>query len=60
MFASGAIVSIPLPFFVVAAVFHNLPFSLWLLLFLAILANAAFNSYYGPKAGDLSRARAAA
>lgn len=60
MFSSGAVASMVLPFFVAFASFRDLPteFSVFLLLLSA--ANLLFDSYYSPKAGDISRAISAA
>lgn len=60
MFSSGAVASMVLPFLVAFASFRDLPmvFSIFLLLLSA--ANLVFDSYFSPKAGDVSRAISAA
>lgn len=59
MFSSGAVASMVFPFFVAYASFRDLPmlFSVFLLL---SAANLLFDSYFSPKAGDISRAISAA
>lgn len=60
MFSSGAVASMVFPFFVAYASFRDLPmlFSVFFLLLSA--ANLLFDSYFSPKAGDISRAISAA
>jgi hypothetical protein len=60
MFASGAVASMILPFIVVVASLPHLPLSLTVALLLLSVANLAFDLYYSPRAGDISRAKAAA
>lgn len=55
MFASGAAASMIFPFFVAVASLPHLPSSLSLILFVLSSVNLAFDFYYSPKAGDLSR-----
>jgi hypothetical protein len=55
MFASGAVVSMILPFLVVVVAIGNLPMIWSLALALLSVANVSFDLYYSPKAGDLSR-----
>jgi hypothetical protein len=57
MFASGAATSMVLPFFAAAASFGRLPMSLTVFLIILSAANLAFDLYYSPKAGDISRIR---
>ena len=57
MFASGAIVSVLLPFIVVASALPNIPQLPGMLLLILAIANAAFDLYYSPRAGDFSRMR---
>jgi hypothetical protein len=57
MFASGAIVSVLLPFIVVASALPNIPQLPGMLLLVLAIANAAFDLYYSPRAGDFSRMR---
>lgn len=54
-FASGAVASMILPFLVPVVAFGRLPVAWSLGLLLLSLANACFDLYYSPKAGDLSR-----
>ena len=56
MFASGAIASMSLPFLVPLAALQKLPTFYSVSLFVLCAANLAFDLYYSPKAGDLSRA----
>jgi hypothetical protein len=60
MFASGAVASMILPFIVVVASLPRLPLSLTLAILFLSVANLAFDLYYSPKAGDISRAKAGA
>ena len=55
MYASGAIASMMLPFSVVGYAFSKLPFSLWLVCLMFAIANLAFDIYYSPRVGDISR-----
>ena len=57
MFSSGAVASMVLPFFAAAASIGHLPSALSALLLLISAANFAFDLYYSPKAGDISRAK---
>ncbi len=59
MFSSGAVASMVLPFFAAAASIGHLPSALSALLLLISVANLAFDLYYSPKAGDISRAKSA-
>jgi hypothetical protein len=55
MFASGAIVSMVLPFLPVVVSVGRLP-AIWsVCLLLLSIANICFDLYYSPRAGDLSR-----
>ena len=55
MFASGAAVSMILPFIPVVVSIGHLP-TIWsTILFLISIANVCFDLYYSPRAGDLSR-----
>ena len=56
MFSSGALASMVFPFLVAFASFRDLPmvFSVFLVLLSAV--NLLFDSYFSPKAGDISRA----
>ncbi len=56
MFSSGAVASMVLPFLAVTASFGHLPLSLSVFILLISVANLAFDLYYSPKAGDISRA----
>jgi hypothetical protein len=56
MFASGAVASMSLPFLVPFASLQNLPILYSFSLFALSAANLAFDLYYSPKAGDISRA----
>lgn len=60
MFSSGAVASMVLPFVAATASFGHLPLSLSVFILLISLANLAFDLYYSPKAGDISRAISAA
>lgn len=60
MFSSGAVASMILPFFAATASIGHLPSALSTLLLLISVANFAFDLYYSPKAGDISRAKSAA
>jgi hypothetical protein len=55
MFVSGAAASMIFPFMVVVASFGRLPGILNGGLLLLSTANLAFDSYYSPRAGDISR-----
>ncbi len=55
MFASGAAVSMILPFLVAVVSLRHLPLDLSLVLFVVSVSNLGFDLYYSPKAGDLSR-----
>jgi hypothetical protein len=55
MFASGAAASMILPFFVVVASLGRLPTISSGVLLLLSIGNLAFDLYYSPKAGDISR-----
>jgi hypothetical protein len=55
MFASGAAASMLLPFLVFVISIGRLPSILVGILLVLSLANLAFDLYYSPKAGDLSR-----
>ena len=57
MFASGAATSMVLPFFAAVASFGHLPMPLTAFLIVLAAANLAFDLYYSPKAGDISRIR---
>jgi hypothetical protein len=57
MFASGAVTSMVLPFFAAVASLGHLPLSLTVLLMVFTAANLAFDIYYSPRAGDISRIR---
>jgi len=57
MFASGAAASMVLPFIAPVASMGRVSVLVSGLLFLVAAANAAFDLYYSPKAGDISRAR---
>jgi hypothetical protein len=57
MFASGAVASMLLPFIVPVASIGHIPIFVSAVLFLVGAANAAFDLYYSPKAGDISRAK---
>lgn len=57
MFSSGAVASMILPFLAAAASIGHLPLALSTLLLLISVANLAFDLYYSPKAGDISRAK---
>jgi len=59
MFSSGAVASMILPFFAAAASLGHLPMNLSAILLLLSAANLAFDLYYSPKAGDISRAKSA-
>lgn len=59
MFSSGAIASMLLPFIVAFASFRDLPFVLSGFLFFLSVANLAFDVYFSPKVGDISKAMAA-
>ncbi len=56
MFSSGAVASMVLPFLAATASFGHLPLSLSILLLLISVVNLAFDFYYSPRAGDISRA----
>ena len=60
MFSSGAVASMVFPFFVAFASFRELPLVFTVFLLLLSAANLLFDSYYSPKAGDISRAISAA
>jgi len=55
MFASGAVASMVLPFIVPVASIGRVPLVFSVVLFLVGAANAAFDLYYSPKAGDISK-----
>lgn len=57
MFVSGAVASMILPFFVVMASFNQVPYTMSLILLLISAGNAAFDLYYSPRAGDISRVK---
>lgn len=57
MFISGAAASMILPFFVVVTSLNHLPLELGVILLLLSVGNVVFDLYYGPKAGDISRAK---
>jgi len=59
MFASGAVVSMILPFLAVVASIGRLPVIWSVALFLISVANVCFDLYYSPRAGDLSRIKCA-
>src|SRR5213593_2169398 len=59
MFASGAIVSIVLPWLIIPASFSLGP-TLGLLFLALVVGNDSFTLYFSPKTGDLYRARKAA
>jgi hypothetical protein len=59
MFASGAVVSMILPFLAVVASIGRLPVIWSVGLFIISLANVCFDLYYSPRAGDLSRIKCA-
>jgi hypothetical protein len=56
MFSSGAVASMVFPFFAAFASFRDLPMVLSIFLLLLSTANLLFDSYFSPKAGDISRA----
>lgn len=56
MFSSGAIASMILPFIVALASFRDLPVVLSGFLLILSAANFAFDLYFSPKVGDISRA----
>ena len=55
MFASGAVVSMILPFLAVVVSIGRLPVIWSAGLFLISVANVCLDLYYSPRAGDLSR-----
>lgn len=57
MFVSGAAASMILPFIVPVASIGRVSVLVSGVLFLVAAANAAFDLYYSPKAGDISRSR---
>lgn len=59
MFASGAVVSMLLPFLAAMASLGRIPWELSAVLLLISAANFVFDLFFSPKAGDLSRAIAA-
>lgn len=59
MFSSGAVVSMILPFFAAVASLGRLQMNLSAFLLSLSIANLAFDLYYSPKAGDISRAKSA-
>jgi len=59
MFSSGAISSMILPFIVAFGSFRDLPLIFSALLLFLSAANFAFDLYFSPKVGDISRAVAA-
>jgi len=56
MFSSGAVASMILPFIVAFASFRDLPLVLSGFLLFLSAANFAFDLYFSPKVGDISRA----
>ncbi len=56
MFSSGAVASMILPFSAALASLRDLPKVLSVFLLLLSAANLAFDLYFSPKAGDISRA----
>ena len=56
MFSSAAVASMVFPFFVAFASFRDLPMVFSVFLILLSAANLLFDSYFSPKAGDISRA----
>ncbi len=60
MFSSGAVASMVLPFLAAIASFGHLPLPLSVFILLISVVNLAFDLYYSPKAGDISRATSAA
>lgn len=57
MFASGAAASMILPFIAAVASLGRLPILFSAILLLVSAANLAFDLYFSPKVGDLSRAK---
>ncbi len=57
MHASGAIVSMLLPWIIVPSIFMLMPYWVGALITLLILGNTLFTMYFSPKTGDLYRAR---
>jgi hypothetical protein len=55
MFASGAAISMIMPFFAAVASVGHLPMSMSLFLFAISIGNFVFDFYYSPRAGDISR-----
>jgi hypothetical protein len=55
LYASGAAASMILPFFVAVASLGRLPIGLSVVLLLLSAGNVAFDLYYSPKVGDISR-----
>ncbi|MGA8904999.1 MAG: hypothetical protein WB661_08335, partial [Candidatus Bathyarchaeia archaeon] len=59
MFSSGAVASMILPFFVALTSLRDLPMVLSVFLLLLSAANFAFDLYFSPKVGDISKALSA-
>ena len=59
MFSSGAIASMTIPFLVALASLRDLPMVLSVFLLLLSATNFAFDLYFSPKVGDISKALSA-